>query len=52
MVFRSGLGFVGKVHSVNTDAVLAAIKSGYLPILTSMAETEHGQSLVRTLYWP
>lgn len=36
---------VGKVNSVNKSPVEAAIDSGYLPILTSLAETPSGQLL-------
>lgn len=36
---------VGKVNSVNKSPVEAAIESGYLPILTSLAETPSGQLL-------
>ncbi|KAK4219040.1 protein arg-6, mitochondrial [Rhypophila decipiens] len=38
-------GLVGKVTGVNKEAIEAAISCGYLPILTSMAETEDGQIL-------
>lgn len=36
---------VGKVNSVNKSPVEAAIDAGYLPILTSLAETPSGQLL-------
>lgn len=36
---------VGKVTSVNKSPVESAIESGYLPILTSLAETPSGQLL-------
>lgn len=36
---------VGKITGVNTYPIEAAIASGYVPILTSMAETESGQVL-------
>ncbi|CUM65261.1 uncharacterized protein PRCAT00002894001 [Priceomyces carsonii] len=36
---------VGKVNSVNKSPVEAAIEAGYLPILTSLAETPSGQLL-------
>ncbi|EMG49552.1 ARG5 [Candida maltosa Xu316] len=36
---------VGKITSVNKSPVEAAINSGYLPILTSLAETPSGQLL-------
>lgn len=38
-------GLVGKVTGVNKDTIETAISNGYLPILTSMAETESGQIL-------
>lgn len=36
---------VGKVNSVNKSPVESAIEAGYLPILTSLAETPSGQLL-------
>ncbi|ODV77454.1 bifunctional acetylglutamate kinase/N-acetyl-gamma-glutamyl-phosphate reductase [Suhomyces tanzawaensis NRRL Y-17324] len=36
---------VGKVNSVNKSSIEAAIEAGYLPILTSLAETPSGQLL-------
>lgn len=36
---------VGKITSVNKSAVEASIEAGYLPILTSLAETSSGQLL-------
>lgn len=38
-------GFVGKVTGVNKQSIETAINNGYLPILTSMAETDDGQIL-------
>ena len=38
-------GYVGKVTGVNKQSVETAISNGYLPILTSMAETDDGQIL-------
>ena len=38
-------GFVGNIENVNKDPIDAAIKAGYLPILTSIAETPDGQLL-------
>ncbi|KAK3940561.1 protein arg-6, mitochondrial [Diplogelasinospora grovesii] len=38
-------GYVGKVTGVNKESIETAIQNGYLPILTSMAETEDGQIL-------
>lgn len=37
--------FVGNVTKVNKKPVAAAIESGYLPVLTAMAETTDGQIL-------
>ncbi|KAI1827666.1 Aspartate/glutamate/uridylate kinase [Xylaria intraflava] len=37
--------FVGKITDVNGDPIQTAIHNGYLPILTSMAETSEGQVL-------
>ncbi|KAK6461411.1 N-acetyl-gamma-glutamyl-phosphate reductase and acetylglutamate kinase [Scheffersomyces coipomensis] len=36
---------VGRINSVNKSPIEAAIESGYLPILTSLAETPSGQLL-------
>ncbi|KAL2269090.1 hypothetical protein VTJ83DRAFT_3936 [Remersonia thermophila] len=38
-------GLVGKITAVNKQPIESAINNGYLPILTSMAETEDGQIL-------
>ncbi|KAK3693633.1 Aspartate/glutamate/uridylate kinase [Podospora appendiculata] len=38
-------GYVGKVTGVNKQSIETAISNGYLPILTSMAETDDGQIL-------
>ncbi|KAB5560239.1 Aspartate/glutamate/uridylate kinase [Coniochaeta sp. 2T2.1] len=38
-------GYVGKITSVNKESIQTAINNGYLPVLTSMAETEDGQIL-------
>ncbi|TIA98029.1 hypothetical protein E3P94_00587 [Wallemia ichthyophaga] len=38
-------GYVGKIDKVNKEPIEAAIKAGYLPILTSIAETADGQLL-------
>ncbi|KAK4229576.1 Aspartate/glutamate/uridylate kinase [Podospora fimiseda] len=38
-------GLVGKVTGVNKQAIETAINNGYLPILTSMAETDDGHIL-------
>ncbi|KAI5925739.1 Aspartate/glutamate/uridylate kinase [Camillea tinctor] len=37
--------FVGKITEVNKEPIQTAIENGYLPILTSMAETSEGQVL-------
>ncbi|KAH8662154.1 Aspartate/glutamate/uridylate kinase [Xylariales sp. PMI_506] len=37
--------FVGKITDVNKEPIQTAIANGYLPILTSMAETTEGQVL-------
>lgn len=37
--------FVGKITEVNKEPIQTAIENGYLPILTSMAETREGQVL-------
>ncbi|KAF3018496.1 Protein arg-6, mitochondrial [Neopestalotiopsis sp. 37M] len=37
--------FVGKITDVNSEPIESAISNGYLPILTSMAETPEGQVL-------
>ncbi|KAI0438464.1 arg-6 [Xylaria telfairii] len=37
--------FVGKITDVNEEPIQTAIQNGYLPILTSMAETTEGQVL-------
>ncbi|GAP91318.1 putative acetylglutamate kinase [Rosellinia necatrix] len=37
--------FVGKITEVNDEPIQTAIQNGYLPILTSMAETTEGQVL-------
>jgi len=38
-------GLVGKITGVNKEAIERTIANGYMPILTSMAETESGQIL-------
>ena len=37
--------FVGEVNQVNVATLKAAIKDGYIPVLTCMAESEEGQVL-------
>ncbi|KAI9016293.1 Aspartate/glutamate/uridylate kinase [Phycomyces nitens] len=38
-------GLVGKIYSVNKEAIESSIRAGALPILTSLAETPDGQIL-------
>lgn len=38
-------GYVGKITSVNKESIETAIQNGYVPVLTSMAETADGQIL-------
>lgn len=37
--------YVGKITKVNKEAIENSIEAGYIPILTSMAETEDGRLL-------
>ncbi|EEU46966.1 uncharacterized protein NECHADRAFT_103816 [Fusarium vanettenii 77-13-4] len=37
--------YVGKITRVNKDAIEKSIEAGYVPVLTSMAETEDGRLL-------
>ncbi|KAL7930470.1 Aspartate/glutamate/uridylate kinase [Trichoderma chlorosporum] len=37
--------FVGKITKVNKEAIEKSIEAGYVPVLTSMAESEDGQLL-------
>jgi len=39
------LGYVGEVNEINLDPIEAAVKSGAIPILSSLAETDSGQCL-------
>lgn len=39
-----GIGFVGEVSSVNTKILEALVKSGYIPVVSSVAADEAGQS--------
>ncbi|AFY80967.1 acetylglutamate kinase [Oscillatoria acuminata] len=39
-----GIGFVGEVSSVNTKILEALVKSGYIPVVSSVAADETGQS--------
>jgi acetylglutamate kinase len=38
-----GIGFVGEVSSVNTKILEALVKSGYIPVVSSVAADETGQ---------
>jgi acetylglutamate kinase len=40
---RETLGFVGDVNAVDLDPIRSSIRSGTLPILTSLGETQDGQ---------
>ncbi len=42
---NSDLGFVGEVTHINTQPIAQAISNGAIPILSSLAETETGQTL-------
>jgi len=42
---KSELGYVGEVNAIDLEPVEAAIKSGAIPILSSLAETDSGQLL-------
>jgi len=44
-VDKSKLGYVGKVNKIHTENIASAIRSGQLPILTSLGETKAGQIL-------
>ncbi|MBO0350615.1 acetylglutamate kinase [Phormidium pseudopriestleyi FRX01] len=39
-----GIGFVGEVSSVNPKILEALVKSGYIPVVSSVAADEEGQS--------
>ncbi|MDX2099354.1 MAG: acetylglutamate kinase [Leptolyngbyaceae cyanobacterium bins.59] len=41
---REGIGFVGEVSSVNIQLLDTLVKSGYIPIVSSVAADESGQS--------
>ncbi|WP_310483243.1 acetylglutamate kinase [Chamaesiphon sp. VAR_48_metabat_403] len=41
---REGIGFVGEVSSVNVDILNTLIKSGYIPVVSSVAADENGQA--------
>ncbi len=42
---KTELGYVGEVNSIDLEPVQAAIKSGAIPILSSLAESDTGQLL-------
>ncbi|KAG8411473.1 hypothetical protein J3458_015530 [Metarhizium acridum] len=42
---KEKLGYVGKIKTVNTTAIEQSLKAGYIPIMTSMAESENGRLL-------
>jgi acetylglutamate kinase len=41
---REGIGFVGEVSSVNVDILNTLVKSGYIPVISSVAADEEGQA--------
>ncbi len=41
---REGIGFVGEVSNVNVDILNTLIKSGYIPVVSSVAADENGQA--------
>jgi acetylglutamate kinase len=41
---REGIGFVGEVSSVNVDILNTLVKSGYIPVVSSVAADENGQA--------
>jgi acetylglutamate kinase len=41
---REGIGFVGEVSSVNVDILNTLVKSGYIPVVSSVAADEGGQA--------
>jgi acetylglutamate kinase len=41
---REGIGFVGEVSGVNVDILNTLVKSGYIPVVSSVAADEHGQA--------
>lgn len=43
--FDEELGFVGEVSGLDLDPIEAAIRDGYLPVVTSLAESKSGQIL-------
>lgn len=41
---EEGIGFVGEVSSVNTAVLEGLVKSGYIPVVSSIAADEQGQA--------
>ncbi len=41
---REGIGFVGEVSSVNVAILNTLVKSGYIPVVSSVAADENGQA--------
>jgi acetylglutamate kinase len=41
---REGIGFVGEVSHVNVDILNTLVKSGYIPVVSSVAADENGQA--------
>ncbi len=41
---RAGIGFVGEVSNVNVNILESLVKDGYIPVVSSVAADEHGQS--------
>jgi acetylglutamate kinase len=41
---QTGIGFVGEVTSVNTHILDTLVKSGYIPVVSSVATDEEGQA--------
>ncbi|MEL6441146.1 MAG: acetylglutamate kinase [Cyanobacteria bacterium J06621_8] len=43
-VGKEGVGFVGEVTNVNTGVVESLVKSGYVPVISSVAADDQGQA--------
>ncbi len=41
---KEGIGFVGEVSGVNVDILDTLVKSGYIPVVSSVAADENGQA--------
>jgi acetylglutamate kinase len=41
---QEGIGFVGEVSSVNVDILNTLVKSGYIPVISSVATDDNGQA--------